>query len=175
MNECTKVTARAKRKCNRPCLFRSPSMHSIQLVYYHTTLVFRPELPFLHFVHLYAEIITPPQDTIVFLNRTANFTCETDGGDSTVFIINGMRYTDLSGKQKKELEHKQSYVNGSNTELFTLTIPARVEYNGTTVQCVTGDHERIPVVKSENATLMIQGIHIIQKHIPHILYTSESQ
>ena len=53
-----------------------------------------------------------------------------------------------------------SVLEGDDLQLYllVLNIVGRVEYNGSRVQCVTGGEDVDPVY-SENATLIIQGIH----------------
>ena len=92
------------------------------------------------------------------------FTCETDSAYFTIWRLNGTSYTDLPQKIQYDLNFDQEGAEGNNSALHTLTIKARAVYNGTKVQCVTGDFGGIPV-ESENVTLTIQGIHILQLYI----------
>lgn len=56
---------------------------------------------------------------------------------------------------------------GAN-EILTLNITARSVYNGTTIQCVTGNFEG-DTVESENVILMIQGIsYLLVTYIEHV-------
>ena len=103
---------------------------------------------------LFPEILNASNSTTVFLDQSAVFTCETDDGFSG-WRINGIRLQNLPPEIRNDV--KISVINtpeGSTVE--TLTIPARAEYNGTTVQClvvtVGGSSD-----ESENATLKIQG------------------
>ena len=110
-------------------------------------------------MYTYTEIIKPPQSTTAFENQMAMFTCETDGGDITQWKLNG---TYPNYEETDDLSTTQHPVIGSGSELFILTIKARAVYNGTTVQCVTGDiGSSVPVVESEIVTLTIQGIYVL--------------
>lgn len=111
-----------------------------------------------HHMHTYTEIITPPKNTIAFENQIAMFTCETDGGDITKWKING---TYLSMTDDDDLHFDHHPVEDSDNELFILNITARPMYNGTEVQCVTGDFgDDHDPVESEIVTLIIQGSYI---------------
>ena len=96
----------------------------------------------------------PPQDTTTFLNKTEVFRCQTSDGDFTFWRVNGTSFTDLPLEVKDDLR-----TDPLEDRDNTLSIPAKAVYNGTTVQCVTGDYDIGGVaVESENATLTIQGI-----------------
>ena len=102
-----------------------------------------------------SEIVDNPDNNTAFLDQSAVFTCETDGGIST-WRINRTLSGDLSPAVHNDLEF--SYTNTvEGTTLLTLTIPARAEYNNTRVQCVTGTFGG-PVVESETAILNVQGM-----------------
>ena len=71
--------------------------------------------------------------------------------------MNGTSFSDLPLDVKDDLR-----TDPLEDRDNTLIIPAKAVYNGTTVQCVTGDYGIDGVVvESENATLIIQGIHAI--------------
>ena len=74
-------------------------------------------------MYTYRDKHTSPRHT-TFLNKTEVFRCQTSDGDYTFWRVNGTSFTDLP------LEDRDS----------TLSIPAKAVYNGTTVQCVTGDN-----------------------------------
>ena len=112
-------------------------------------------------MYTYTEIFKPPQSTTSFENQIATFTCETDGGDITQWKLNGTypnyeETDDLSTTQRPVKESGSDHEH----ELFILTIKARAVYNGTAVQCVTGDFGSVPV-ESEIVTLTIQGIYVL--------------
>ena len=90
----------------------------------------------------------------MFLDQSAVFTCETDGGVSG-WRINGTLLSDVPSKIRSDVMISVTSTPEGNT-VETLTIPARAEYNGTEVQCVVlgfgGSAE------SKNVTLNIQGI-----------------
>ena len=96
----------------------------------------------------------PPQDTTVFINMTGMFSCEASGGDYIFWRVNGTTFSDLPSETQNDLDVNPVGIITSG--LSTLTITARSVYNGTTVQCVTGDIGG-DVVESENVTLTIQG------------------
>ena len=106
------------------------------------------------------EILQAPESTVVFLNQSAVFTCETVGG-LTIWRVNGISLRNLPPEI-----HNDLVVSPTNTDEGTrveeLTIPARAEYNGTRFQCLVlgfgGSSD-----ESENATLMIQGISPLPK------------
>lgn len=106
-------------------------------------------------IYYLAEIIRPPQDTAVFLDQPAMFICETIGGDFTGWRVNGSSISDLLPEIVDDLKTGPGGVHN-----YELNITARVVYNGTTVQCVTGKIEGVPV-ESENVTLKIQGIQTV--------------
>ena len=86
------------------------------------------------------------------------FTCETNGGDYTVWRVNGMRIADISPDIKEDLKFAHNGSEGTGNGLFIMNITARSIYNGTTVHCVTGHIEGM-TVESEIVTMTIQGIH----------------
>ena len=106
------------------------------------------------------EIIKPPQNTTVDLHKTAYFTCETNGGDVTLWKVNGT--SDISSEVLNDVVSVREKVEG-NTRL-TLDINAKAVYNQTTIQCITtvigGDSE-----ESEIVTLTIRGILHIHVHV----------
>ncbi|CAI8001366.1 hypothetical protein GBAR_LOCUS3175, partial [Geodia barretti] len=75
------------------------------------------------------EVLHAPGNQTVFLNQSAVFTCETDGG-STGWRVNGTFVDELLPAVEMDLE-----IFGANTaegtRLENLTIPAKAEYNGT--------------------------------------------
>ena len=101
------------------------------------------------------EVLQSPENQIVFLNQSAEFTCETDGGLSG-WRINGTVLQELPPEIENDIEVSYSTTaEGSTVE--NLTIPARAEYNGTNIQCLVlkiGGHS----AESENVTLTVQGM-----------------
>ena len=91
----------------------------------------------------------------VFLNQSAAFTCETDGGLSG-WKINGTLPGDLPPAVGSDLEFSSTNTD-EGTTLLKLTIPARAEYNNTRVQCLTGTFDGSSA-ESETAILKVQGI-----------------
>ena len=103
------------------------------------------------------EIISSPKNTTVFINQKGMFTCEANGGDYTVWRVNGKSISDVSPDIKEDLNFTQIVSEGTGSGLFIMNITARSMYNGTTVLCVTGDIGGL-TVESEIGTLAIQGI-----------------
>ena len=95
-------------------------------------------------------ILQAPKDTTVFVNQKAKFTCETNGADYTNWRLNRTSGSDLSSGVVGDTN-----ITGDNS-VSTLTILARAVYNGTIVECVTGDAGHDPVM-SDIVTLIIQG------------------
>ena len=83
------------------------------------------------------------------------FSCNTSGGDYIAWRVNGTTFSNLSPEISSDLDiNPVGIISG----LSTLTIPAKAVYNGTTIQCVTGETGvGGVVVESEIATLTIQG------------------
>ena len=102
-----------------------------------------------------AEILHSPESTTVFLNRSAVFTCETRGG-TTLWRVNGTQRETLLPDIRIDLVVSE-ITTPEGHSVQTLTIPARAQYNGTKVQCLSLiiDGSR---AESDNATLTIQGI-----------------
>ena len=88
----------------------------------------------------------------MFLNQTAEFRCEFSGGDVS-WRVNGKPRSELTSIPRDDLDTKLVDSENGNP-LDILTIIARAEYDGTTVQClVYGDNSD----QSENVSLRIQG------------------
>ena len=101
-----------------------------------------------------SEILVAPESRVVFLDQSAEFTCETVGG-TLVWVVNETQREVHPPEIRRDLVVSETIIDGGTT-LETLTIPARTEYNGTRVQCAVftfGGSDQ-----SENATLRIQGI-----------------
>ena len=101
------------------------------------------------------EIVTSPESVVVFTDSAAEFMCGTRNAPFFTWRVNGTFFSQLDPSLRADLDTDQETV-GDN-ELYTLTIPARAEYNGTVVQgvaSVPGGEFR----KSRSATLTIQGI-----------------
>ena len=101
----------------------------------------------------HAEILHAPESTVVFLDQSAVFTCETVGGILS-WVVNGTQREVIAPEIRRDLLISESVNDGGRTE-EELTIPARAKYNGTRGQCLV-----FPLSgsdQSENATLLIQG------------------
>ena len=100
-------------------------------------------------------IITPPRDITVFLDQEpAVFSCEIDGG-LPEWRVNGTSYNSLSSEIRTDIMTDNG-VSENGYTLLTLIIPARAEYNETTVQCATLNAEKYPT-ESEIVLFNIQG------------------
>ena len=111
------------------------------------------------------EIFQAPESTVVFLDQSAVFTCETVGGTLS-WIVNGTQREVLPDEIRRDLIISTTINDGGRTA-GDLTIPARAEYNGTRVQCLVLSLNASD--QSENATMIIQGTcgrfcDYIQKH-----------
>ena len=103
-------------------------------------------------------IVNHPVDRTVFLNDAALFTCLTDIDYTAHWRLNETDHDDLPS----QLLHDLIINSESTTEffgVFSLTITARAEYNGTRVQCVAESDDGHSVV-SDTATLTTQGMQI---------------
>ena len=101
----------------------------------------------------YPEILQSPENQTVFLDQSAVFTCETDGGFSG-WRINGTLLQTLPPEIERDIKVSVSTTaEGSRVE--TLTIPARAEFNGTKIQCLVLGFGGF--AESENVTLRVQG------------------
>lgn len=99
------------------------------------------------------EIQRGPENIVVFVNQSADFRCEVRGG-VTEWKVNQKPENELSPDLRNNMK-MTSVDNERGTVVSTLTITARADYNGTTVQCVTfGNFSR----QSGSVTLTIQGI-----------------
>ena len=103
-------------------------------------------------------IINNPENATVFLNKSAVFTCETDGHLSG-WEINERVAGDLPPAVASELEFSPIVITENGTTLLKLTIPARADYNNTIVQCVVVTLGG-SVAESETAILKVLGITI---------------
>ena len=101
-----------------------------------------------------SEILVAPDSRVVFLDQPAVFTCETVGG-TLVWVVNGTQREVHSDDIRRDLVVSETIIDDGST-LETLTIPGRVEYNGTKVQCAV--LKLGGSVQSWNFTLTIQGI-----------------
>ena len=109
------------------------------------------------FCKSFAEILRAPENATVFLNRSAVFTCHTGGG-TTLWNVNGTQRETFPPEIRIDLVVSEITTPEGTTE-ETLTIPARAQYNGTRVQClslVLGGS----FAESNNATLTIQGFNV---------------
>ena len=103
---------------------------------------------------LLPEILSAPESRVVFLDQSAEFTCETIGGNLG-WIVNVTQREVHPPEIRRDLVASEIVIDGGITA-GTLTIPARAEYNGTTVQCAVFTFDGS--AQSENATMNIQGI-----------------
>ena len=110
--------------------------------------------------YLLPEIVHPPNSTIVFLNKTAVFTCETRGG-SADWLINGILFDMLPPEIRIELDVTDTITKDGR--IGELTIPAGTDFNGTVVQCVVLTLSGL-AAESENVTLKIQGMLVVHAH-----------
>lgn len=98
-------------------------------------------------------ILHGPSDVTVYLDQSAEFTCEIAGGLSG-WKVNGTKLEDLPPEVEKDMETTDPST-GNGTILSTLTIPARAKYDGTTFQCLSIKYGSS--TPSKTATLRVQG------------------
>ena len=101
------------------------------------------------------EIIQGPRNTTVLLGERAVFTCEVTG-DASDWIVNGTLLNDLPRGIQSDVTTVATNT-AERTTVMVLTIPARAEYNGTGVQCLTVTFG-VGLTGSETATLNIRGM-----------------
>ena len=90
----------------------------------------------------------------MFQHWTATFTCEVSHG-FTSWAVNGKPRAELSPQLHRDVSISSE--TESRNPQYTLTIKARAEYNGTTVQClINGGFSD----QSDNVSLIIQGKYI---------------
>ena len=90
----------------------------------------------------------------MFIGSEAKFTCGIRNAPFFAWRVNGTFLSQLDPSLRADLNIFLEIIG--NTGVFTLTIPARAEYNGTVVQCIAS----VPggtFRESENASLFIQG------------------
>ena len=104
----------------------------------------------------HAVILKAPQDTTLFLNTSAVFTCETRGTFSG-WRINGILTEDLPLPVHHDLEFSSTGTD-EGTTMLKLIIPATAEYNDTKVQCLTGVYFNGSLAESGTVALKVQGI-----------------
>ena len=112
------------------------------------------------------EILQPPRNITVFPDQIARFTCEVTGGHAT-WAVNGKSIFDIVPTPLYgDLDTSFTFSEDGNP-LLILTITARAEYNGTTVQCwIYGGFSG----QSEIASLRVQGRLDRALWIPGLLY-----
>ena len=91
----------------------------------------------------------------MFQGHEGHFLCASREG-TTEWRVNDTAIDDLPIEIQDELETDS--VTSAGFDFFTLSIPGRVEYNGTTVQCVSNGRNGPGVVESKTAHLTIQGV-----------------
>ena len=122
-----------------------------------------------HLIHFFIstqEILHAPENTTVYQGQSAVFTCETDGGLAG-WKINDSLIGDLPAEILLHLS-VTSTDTANGTIVGELTIPARVEYNGTRVQCVVLTFGGSPA-ESETVTLKMQGIIALLTFSTHVV------
>ena len=99
-------------------------------------------------------IVDPPENVTVFIDQSAVFTCETDGG-LPGWRVNGTLLHDLP-RQIREGIHIEERNTDHHTTIEMFTIPAKAGYNETKINCLSAEVDG-PFVESETAILKIQG------------------
>ena len=96
------------------------------------------------------KIDQPPQNTTVFLNTNARFSCRASDFKYIYWNINGFNRNNNSAKYPNT-----SVIPPNSDNIATLTILGNTHYNGTQVNCKAGDGDAM--TESKNATLLVQG------------------
>ena len=104
-----------------------------------------------------AEYITQPVSLNISLNSTVTFTCEATGVSLIFFYVGKTPAAEAVNVNKGFNELGQETING-NIRRRQLSVHAREINNNTYVYCVAVPGE----IRSDNATLTIQGIVIYQ-------------
>ena len=99
-------------------------------------------------------IVDPPENVTVFIDQSAVFTCETDGG-LPGWRVNGTLLHDLP-RQIREDIHIEERNTDHHTTIEIFTIPAKAGYNETIINCLSAEIGGL-FVESETAILKIQG------------------
>ena len=104
------------------------------------------------------ELLQHPENSTVFLNETAVFTCETING-VPAWRVNGTILQRLPSEIRSDIKvSENNTAEGIST--VNMAIPAKAEYNGTIVQCVILSVEETAVL-SDKVLLNIQGTTLI--------------
>ena len=96
-------------------------------------------------------IITPPLNTTCWSNQQAQFTCEIIEVPFKRWRVNGSTISEIDGFEWY-LRHSQ------DSDVLTLNVTCRPEYNGTDVECVAR-YENWTEEK-KNAVLIVQGTYM---------------
>ena len=89
----------------------------------------------------------------------AVFECEVNG-EFAGWRANATPYNSLPTEIREDLDTDRELSDEGN-EVTILIIPGRAEYNGTTVQCLTGIIGGDAILESETATMKVQGMALI--------------
>ena len=112
----------------------------------------------LHACILCAEIVESPSDVTVFINQSAEFKCVTHGALLYHYWkFNGTSLLSLPLDTLNDLVATRMPVE--DNVKFTLIIPGRSEYNGTSLECVAGGEGNEK--ESQTASLNIQGTLVV--------------
>jgi hypothetical protein len=97
-----------------------------------------------------SEFTPEPKDETVFVGDTSHFACGTLGS-SLEWKINGTFLKDLPDESRRKFEENSTTLN-LGFQYSTIKIPGAAKYNGTKVQCVSGED-----IESNIATMYVQG------------------
>ena len=101
------------------------------------------------FLISHTGVLEGPKNVTAFTNQVANFSCVTTTG-STHWEVNQTAFEDLSSELKTDVT-----IHGGSSDgilhFFTLSILARLRYNGTKVNCEDES-------ESQTACLTVQGL-----------------
>ena len=102
------------------------------------------------------DITQAPENLVIRVNATGNFTCR-GNGPSTSWRINGTDFQPNSLPNSARGDWIQRVITDPNITHVLQVITARIQYNNTIVTCVTGNY--FPFTESEEVTLRIEGTH----------------
>lgn len=103
---------------------------------------------------LLSDIVIPPISMVGFVGSEVVFTCGTRNAPSVTWKVNGTFFSSLSPSLYGDWHIDQDTTG--EIDMYTITIPARSEYNGTLVQCIAIVPGRSST-ESENAIFLVQG------------------
>ena len=100
-------------------------------------------------------ILSPPLPANASLSLTAEFTCICHYCTGQYWLVNNIS-ANYKLNYDKGVRNFESTLFSNGSELYTVTMPASVQLNESTVQCVVYNGSN-PRIKSSAAKLLVQG------------------